>query len=102
MKILSQELPEELANDFIYQQDNASIHIVKDTEKWFKDTGITATEWPLNSPDMNPIEHIQRYRKSTRKITTIEPRLHRNFLNFFTTTPLRLFKFRESGEETLF
>jgi hypothetical protein len=33
MEFLAQELPQELANDLIYQQDNASIHTAKSTEQ---------------------------------------------------------------------
>ena len=61
---LSQELPQELVNDIIYQQDNASIHTAKGTMNWFKEVGITVMERPPNSPDMNPIEHIWRALKA--------------------------------------
>jgi transposase len=64
IEFLRDELPQELANDIIYQQDNASIHTAKATEKWFKDMAITVMEWPPNSPNMNPIEHIWRALKA--------------------------------------
>ena len=42
----------------IFMQDNAPIHTAKKVIKWFEDTGITVTDWPPYSPDLNPIEHL--------------------------------------------
>ncbi|OAP63858.1 hypothetical protein AYL99_03085 [Fonsecaea erecta] len=39
-------------------QDNAPIHKVKKTMKWFRDQGIPVVEWSPYSPDMSPIEQI--------------------------------------------
>ena len=41
-----------------FMQDNAPIHTAKKVTKWFEDTGITVTDWPPYSPDLNPIEHL--------------------------------------------
>ena len=51
-------LPLNLKCDFIFQQDNAAIHTAKITKEWFKEQAFTVIEWPPNSPDMNPIEHL--------------------------------------------
>ena len=51
-------LPQHLQCDFVFQQDNAKIHTVFKTMDFFKEHSITVMEWPPNSPDMNPIEHL--------------------------------------------
>ncbi len=40
--------------DFIFQQDLAHAHTDKGTKSWFNDHGVTALDWPENSPDLNP------------------------------------------------
>ena len=51
------------ATDIIFQQDNAQPHVSKKSKRWLQqklveDRRILLMEWPPNSPDMNPIEHI--------------------------------------------
>lgn len=45
-----------------FQQDNALPHVADITRNWFKSItekyGLKPMEWPPNSPDMNPIEHL--------------------------------------------
>ena len=48
-----------LANDdYIFQQDNALIHISKATKQWFKMRNMTLLDWPSLAPDLNPMENM--------------------------------------------
>ena len=47
------------ANISIFQHDNATSHTARDTVNFVKTNNIDFTDdWPANSPDLNPIEHV--------------------------------------------
>jgi hypothetical protein len=46
-----------LGRDYVFIQDNATIHTTRKVRDWFTENHITTTDWPPYSPDLNPIEH---------------------------------------------
>ena len=47
-----------LGPNAVFQDDNARPHRARIINEYLRDEGIERMEWPVSSPDLNPIEHL--------------------------------------------
>ena len=43
----------------VFQQDNATMHVSQITKDWFEHHHIDVLDWPVCSPNCNPIKNLQ-------------------------------------------
>lgn len=84
---------------FIFQQDNDPKHTSRHTSQFFLEENIQLLEWPSQSPDLNPIEHLWAWMKQNmrgKKYT--KPRVLKDDLEqlWSTITPLMTYNLVKS------
>ena len=47
-----------LSDGWIFQQDNSTCHTSWVVKQWLQAEKITSMGWPIQSPDLNPIENL--------------------------------------------
>ncbi len=57
-RILDPGLRPFVAQDWIFQQDNDTAHVARDTDNYFSNQNISLLQWPANSSDLYPIENL--------------------------------------------
>uniref|UniRef100_A0A3P9B929 Tc1-like transposase DDE domain-containing protein n=1 Tax=Maylandia zebra TaxID=106582 RepID=A0A3P9B929_9CICH len=56
-------------NDWVFQQDNATVHNDRTTKDFFQENNITLLDQTVSFPDLNPTENGQQFQTCSLKRT---------------------------------
>ncbi|GBN05524.1 Transposable element Tc3 transposase [Araneus ventricosus] len=56
--ILADNLLPEASEDYLLQQDNASVHVSPISKSWFDANFVKLLDWPARSSNLNPMENL--------------------------------------------
>jgi len=100
----------EYGKDYIFQQDNCSIHVSSEMKKYFTENKISLLNWPACSPDQNMVGNVWKMAsdhlysaKQRRSVQELRRKVFEAFdyinhektaeiLNFFKTFTCRVAK----------
>jgi hypothetical protein len=66
---------------FLFQHDNVPVHKARSIQKLFVDIGVEELDWPAQSPDLNPIEHLWDELESQLRARPNRPTSVHNLIN---------------------
>ncbi|GBN44114.1 Transposable element Tc3 transposase [Araneus ventricosus] len=52
------EAPLIASGDYLFQQKNAAVHVSQTSKSWFDANVVKLLDWPVRSPDLNPMENL--------------------------------------------
>lgn len=77
---------------FLFQHDNSSVHTSKAVRTYLERAGIAVLKWPVNSPDLSPIERLwaelkrrlDRYQEPPKNMKELWERFQKEWLGIPT------------------